>query len=200
MPGVNTDTCQEEIDHIQTWAADNLKLNRNKTKEIVFSSRREGALALPPPRLNIEHVTSLRVLGVIVNDKLTVADHVTMLLSSCSSLLYAMRMLRSHGTPTTSLHDIFRATLSRASSTRRHLGLWDEFRYTTARGLTRSCVAGNGSAVASMTCRPSPNCLIQPTMTSSTASKPTLHTSSSLTFLSLTRLIFRTVSALVPTT
>ena len=37
---VNTDTCQEEIDHIQTWAADNIKLNPNKTKEIVFSSRR----------------------------------------------------------------------------------------------------------------------------------------------------------------
>ena len=43
VPGVNTYTCQEEIDHIQTWAADNnLKLNRNKTKEIILSSRREG--------------------------------------------------------------------------------------------------------------------------------------------------------------
>ena len=95
-------------DHIQTWAADNnLKLNRNKTKEIIFSSRREGA---PPPSCpNIERVTSLRVLGVIVNDKLTAADHVTMLLSSCSSLLYVTRVLRSHGMPTTSLHDIFRA-------------------------------------------------------------------------------------------
>jgi len=83
VPGVNTDTCQEEIDHIQTWAADNnLKLNYNKTKEIVFSSRRKGAP--PPSRPDIERVTSLRVLGVIVNDKLTAADHVTMLLSSCS--------------------------------------------------------------------------------------------------------------------
>ena len=54
-------------------------------------------------------MTSVRVLGVIVNNKLTAADHVTMLLSSCSSLLYAMRVLRSHGMPTTSLHDIFRA-------------------------------------------------------------------------------------------
>ena len=63
MPGVNIDTCQEEINHIQTWAADNnLKLNRNKTKEIIFSSRREEA-QLP----DIERVTSLRVLGVIVN-------------------------------------------------------------------------------------------------------------------------------------
>jgi len=39
VPGVNTDTCQEEINHIQTWAADNnLKLNRNKMKEIICSS------------------------------------------------------------------------------------------------------------------------------------------------------------------
>jgi len=105
VPGVNTDTCQEETGHIQTWTAFNkLKLNRNKTKEIVFSSRRQ-ALALPPPRPDIDRVTSLQVIGVIVNDKLTAADHVTMLLSSCISLLYAILVLRSHGTPTTSLHD-----------------------------------------------------------------------------------------------
>ena len=103
MPSVNTDTC-----HIQTWAADNnLKLNRNNTKEIVFSSHLEGVP--PPSHPDIERVTSVRVSGVIVNDKLTATDHVTMLLSSCSSLLYAMRVLRSHGMLTTSLHDIFRA-------------------------------------------------------------------------------------------
>ena len=101
VPGVNTDTCQEEIDYIQMWAADNnLKLNRNKTKEIVFSSRRDAAS--PPSRPDIKRVTSLQVLGVIVND-------VTMLLSSCTTLLYTMRVLRWHGTPTMSLHDIFRA-------------------------------------------------------------------------------------------
>jgi len=38
-------------------------------------ARREGVLQLPPPCLNIGRVTSLRVLGVIVNDKLTAADH-----------------------------------------------------------------------------------------------------------------------------
>jgi len=48
----------------------------------------------------------LRVLGVIVNDKLTAVDHVSMLLSSSSSL-----MLRTHSMETTSLHDIFRATV-----------------------------------------------------------------------------------------
>jgi len=38
-------------------------------------------------------------------------DHVNMLLSSCSRMLYAMRVLRARGTPATSLHDIFHATV-----------------------------------------------------------------------------------------
>ena len=52
-----------------------------------------------------------RVLGVIINDKLTAADHVTTLLTSCSSLFYALRVLRTHGIPAQSLHDVFRATV-----------------------------------------------------------------------------------------
>ena len=47
----------------------------------------------------------------MVNDRFTAADHVSTLLSTCTSLMYAMRVLRAHGTPTTSLHDIFRATV-----------------------------------------------------------------------------------------
>jgi len=66
---------------------------------------------LPPPRADIEHRSSLRVFDVILNDKLTAANHVTALLSSGSSMLYAIRMLCSHSTPTTSLQDIFRATV-----------------------------------------------------------------------------------------
>ena len=61
-------------------------LNRGKTKEIVFSARRK--VALPPSRPDIKRVSSLRVLGVILNDKLTAADHVTALLSSGSSMPY----------------------------------------------------------------------------------------------------------------
>jgi Reverse transcriptase (RNA-dependent DNA polymerase) len=111
VPGVKTGTCLEEIRHLQAWATDNnLKLNSGKTKEIIFTSRHKG-VPPPPPCPGIERVTSLRVLGVIVNDKLTAADHVTSLLSSGSSLLYAMRVLRSHGTPPASLHDVFRATV-----------------------------------------------------------------------------------------
>jgi len=56
-------------------------------------------------------VTSLRVLGVIVNNSLTAADHVATLLSSCSRMMYAMRVLRAHGLPDTSLQDVFRAVV-----------------------------------------------------------------------------------------
>ena len=44
-------------------------------------------------------VHSLTALGVV----LTAADHVSSLLASCSSSLYAMRVLRNHGLPATSL-------------------------------------------------------------------------------------------------
>ena len=67
MPGNATNTCKDEIAHLQAWAADNnLKLNRDKTKEIIFSAHRK--VLLPPPLQGIERVSSLRVLGVIVND------------------------------------------------------------------------------------------------------------------------------------
>ena len=54
---------------------------------------------------------TLRVLGVTVNNQLTAADHVTNVLASCNSLLYALRVLRNHGISDTSLHDVFRATI-----------------------------------------------------------------------------------------
>jgi len=110
VPGGAAYTGKDEIAHLQMWAAvNNLRLDRKKTKEIIFSERRKGVL--PPPLSGIERLPGLRVLGVTVNDKLTAADHVATLLSSGTSQLYAMRVLRSHGTPPSSLHDIFCATV-----------------------------------------------------------------------------------------
>ena len=88
-----------------------LTLNRVKTKELAITTSPIPKTVLAPPRPDIEHMTSLRILGVVVNDKLTAADHFTSLLSSSSSLLFAMRVLRAHGTPAASLHDVFRATV-----------------------------------------------------------------------------------------
>ena len=54
---------------------------------------------LPPPCDGIERVSSLTALGVVINDQLTAADHVSSLLASCSRLLYALWVMRDHGIP-----------------------------------------------------------------------------------------------------
>jgi len=81
VPAVNTDTCQDEIQHLQTWAADNnLKLNRDKTKEIIFTASRKQAPSSPHP--DIERVSSLRILGVIMN-KCTKLQFIHSLTAKC---------------------------------------------------------------------------------------------------------------------
>ena len=54
---------------------------------------------------------TLNVSGITLNDRLSATDHVNNLLTSCSSLLYVMRVLRGHGISTESLQDVFRATI-----------------------------------------------------------------------------------------
>jgi len=48
-----------------------------------------------------------------LNNKLTATavDHVENLLSASTGLMYALRVLRCHGIPPVSLHDVFRATV-----------------------------------------------------------------------------------------
>ena len=50
------------------------------------------------------------MLDVDFNSSLTASDHVSRLLASRSSLLYALRVLRSHDIPDQSLKDVFHAT------------------------------------------------------------------------------------------
>ena len=88
-----------------------MKLNCAKSKEIIITARgkRDKSVQLPLPCLNIERVSSFRVLGVIFNDKLTATGHEDNLLSASTGLMYALRVLRSHGIPPASLHDVFGA-------------------------------------------------------------------------------------------
>jgi len=103
IPATNSSTSDLEIDHIRSWAAsNNLLLNRTKSKELVFYAQRARLNALnaaqPPPLCQgIERVESLTALGVTVNSRLSAAEHVTNVLASCSGLLHALRILRTHG-------------------------------------------------------------------------------------------------------
>jgi len=98
VPGDNSHSCEDELKH--QWAAvNNLHLNQSKTVEIIFSARcRRGNEVEPPPTLpNIERVSGIKSLGVTISNQLSMSGHVTSLLNSCASVLYALRTLRAHG-------------------------------------------------------------------------------------------------------
>jgi len=112
VPAVNSDTSIEELRRIRDWADENhLQLNATKSREIIFQPQgmRKKMVQLPPPCL--EQVTRIIALGVVINDHMTATDHVTSLLTSCTKLLYARRVLRALGLPQQSLMDVFRATV-----------------------------------------------------------------------------------------
>jgi len=56
-------------------------------------------------------VDSVTALGVTFKSRFAVSRHVTKILSSYSGLLYALRILRTHGMTAISLYDVFRATI-----------------------------------------------------------------------------------------
>ena len=57
-----------------------------------------------------ERVNSIRVLGVTLRYDLCMTTHIEETLASCSSTLYALRVLRSHGLPSHSLHEVAKMT------------------------------------------------------------------------------------------
>jgi len=85
----------------------NLLLKRTKSKELVFYAQRARLNAAQPPPLcrRIKWVESLLRW---VSYRSSAAEHVTNVLSSCSGLLYALRILRTYGVPVyTSMCDVF---------------------------------------------------------------------------------------------
>jgi len=88
----------DEFSYVKLWAAsNNLQLNCGTSHEIMFwlHRLRRKSEQRAPPRTDIERVDKLTILGVVVNSSLTATDHVSSLLASCSSLLWASRVTAS---------------------------------------------------------------------------------------------------------
>src|SRR6218665_3912603 len=88
-------------------------MQRFVSKEQVFIANSYKHLFFPelasPLIAGGEKVSSLRVLPVLLNSKLTMTEHITAILSTCSSSTYALRLLRSHGFQPQELHLVARA-------------------------------------------------------------------------------------------
>ena len=97
--------------HIAAWAADNnLRLNKTKTREVVFYDNRRRHRIQPPPLLpDMTRGTTLKVLGVTFTDTLSASDHVRRVISDSAQSLYALRVLRHHGLGEAGLQTVFRA-------------------------------------------------------------------------------------------
>jgi hypothetical protein len=74
------------------WAsANNLKLNRAKTIEIIFVDKSRRLQSPTPPLMaGINRDTSLKILGVRVNSSLTFSEHLREVLRSCANTVYAL--------------------------------------------------------------------------------------------------------------
>ena len=82
------------VDGVMRWArANNLQLNRGKTKEIFVDKRRKRSVSEPPVLPVFTRVTSLTVLGVTLTTGLSASDHVRDVISKSAQTLYALRVL-----------------------------------------------------------------------------------------------------------
>ena len=113
VPSVNASTRQQEMDNIATWAAaNNLKLNVSKSKEIIFqNSRRRIAETSPQPLPDISRENVLKILGVTITNHLSASEHIRRIISDSAQSLYALRVLRHHGMTEIGLHAVFRAVV-----------------------------------------------------------------------------------------
>jgi hypothetical protein len=116
FPASHLHTTEEELANVETWAArNNLMLNRNKSKEIIFFPHRtKTQIADIPLIAGIERVRDLKCLGITLSSNFLFTTHINNIISSCSSNLFALHCLRSKGLSNELIHTIFQAsTLSK---------------------------------------------------------------------------------------
>lgn len=105
VPASNSHTIADELRHHADWAkSQNLRLNASKTKELVVCRKRSPAPCITP---NLERVTTLKILGVTLDDKLTFQEHIFETVKKCTQTFYALRTSKSFGLPNSALMTVF---------------------------------------------------------------------------------------------
>ena len=90
IPACNVQSRADELEHVALWAqANNLKLNRAKTVEVIFTDSRRKPCR-PSELPDIRRVTSIRMLGVTLTNHLSVSDHVRDVISRCAPENHAL--------------------------------------------------------------------------------------------------------------
>jgi len=92
IPACNVDSRDKEISTVEEWSrANNLTLDQAKSVEVIFRNDRKRCCTYSPsPLQGIARLTSLKVLGVILTDRLSVTAHVDDVVGSCARSMYAI--------------------------------------------------------------------------------------------------------------
>ena len=90
----------------------NLTLNTTKSVEILFTDKYRKCQFNPPSDVpEIDRVSSIRILGVTLTNKLSVSDHIHNVIQDCAPILYALRILRSHGMNQSALQTVYHSVV-----------------------------------------------------------------------------------------
>ena len=113
IPASNIDSQEAELNNVDNWAlTNNLQLNRTKSMEIVFRDKRQKRHIDEPTVLDaIKRVSVMKILGVTFTNGLSVGEHISDVIQSCARMMYALRVLRSHGCQCVDLQTVFRAKI-----------------------------------------------------------------------------------------
>ena len=107
-PGKKSHTITKEIDHLNNWCKqNNLKLNVDKTKELIVSKKNCNLSIIP--KIGLERVEVLRVLGIFIDKHLNFTFHVDYIVSKASQSLYAIKKLQNHGLKGKELEVVYRS-------------------------------------------------------------------------------------------
>ena len=110
----STSKLQQAADQVITWSAANrMQLNTDKTKEMTIYFGRKP-LTFQNVSIEgepIESVTTCKLLGVLINDKLTWDEHINYITSKANKRLYFLRMLRRANVNNAHITQVYTSTV-----------------------------------------------------------------------------------------
>ena len=100
-----------EFNNVQEWAADNtMILNLIKTKELIFyNPKARFCHSNLPLLLNLERVTSAKLLGVYIQSNYSCDIHFNHIMTVSSQRLHILKVLKRQGLSLEMLHNVFYA-------------------------------------------------------------------------------------------
>jgi len=107
VPSSNSSTLPEEIEHHVLWAHGcNLKINANKTQEMIICRR---GIPEPSPTLGVSRVEIMKILGVFVDNRLSFNVNVEKCIVAIHQSFYALKILRTRGLSTSMINCVFKS-------------------------------------------------------------------------------------------